>query len=91
MLRLALRSAAIKLMRGVRQTGSTPAKTGSYRKPLLADHEARVREWRRIGSLGRCGRRGSIKRLSPGRSSLKAWPEKSGGGIEPSPHDLKFD
>ena len=33
-------SAAIKLMRRVRETGSTdPAKIGGYRKPLLAGHE----------------------------------------------------
>jgi transposase len=38
-------SAAIKLMRRVRETGSTePAKIGGYRKPLLADHEALLRE-----------------------------------------------
>lgn len=38
-------SAAVKLMRRVRQTGSTkPAKIGGYRKPLLADHEALLRE-----------------------------------------------
>lgn len=38
-------SAAIKLMRRVRQTGSTePAKIGGYRRPLLADHEALLRE-----------------------------------------------
>jgi transposase len=38
-------SAAIKRMRRVRQTGSTePAKFGGYRKPLLADHEALLRE-----------------------------------------------
>jgi putative transposase len=38
-------SAAIKLMRRVRQTGSTePGKIGGYRKPLLADHEALLRE-----------------------------------------------
>ena len=34
-------SAAIKLVRRVRQTGSTaPAKIGGYRKPLLAGQEA---------------------------------------------------
>jgi putative transposase len=33
-------SAAIKLVRRVRETGSTePAKIGGYRKPLLAGHE----------------------------------------------------
>ena len=33
-------SAAIKLMRRVRETGSTePARIGGYRKPLLAGHE----------------------------------------------------
>ena len=38
-------SAAIKLMRRVRETGSTePAKIGGYRKPLLADHEELLRE-----------------------------------------------
>ncbi|PZR72064.1 MAG: IS630 family transposase [Stutzerimonas stutzeri] len=38
-------SAAIKLVRRVRETGSTaPAKIGGYRKPLLADHEALLRE-----------------------------------------------
>ena len=38
-------SAAIKLMRRVRETGSTePAKIGGYRRPLLADHEALLRE-----------------------------------------------
>src|SRR5512134_2121528 len=38
-------SAAVKLMRRVRETGSTePAKIGGYRKPLLADHEALLRE-----------------------------------------------
>jgi putative transposase len=38
-------SAAIKLMRRVRETGSTePVKIGGYRKPLLADHEALLRE-----------------------------------------------
>jgi hypothetical protein len=24
-------------------------------------------------------------------AGAEAWPEKSGGGIEPSPHDLEFD
>lgn len=38
-------SAAIKLMRRVRETGSTElAKIGGYCKPLLADHEALLRE-----------------------------------------------
>jgi transposase len=38
-------SAAIKLMRRVRETGSRkPAKMGGYRKALLADHEALLRE-----------------------------------------------
>ncbi len=38
-------SAAIKLVRRVRQTGSTaPAKIGGYRKPLLAGQEAFLRE-----------------------------------------------
>ena len=38
-------SAAIKLVRRVRQTGSTaPAKIGGYRKPLLAGQEALLRE-----------------------------------------------
>ena len=38
-------SAAIKLVRRVRQTGSTaPAKIGGYRKPLLAGHEDLLRE-----------------------------------------------
>ena len=38
-------SAAIKLVRRVRETGSTaPARIGGYRKPLLADHEALLRE-----------------------------------------------
>ena len=38
-------SAAIKLLRRVRQTGSTaPARIGGYRKPLLAGHEALLRE-----------------------------------------------
>jgi putative transposase len=38
-------SAAIKLMRRVRETGSTePARIGGYRKPLLADHEDLLRE-----------------------------------------------
>jgi transposase len=33
-------SAAIKLVRRVRETGSTePGKTGGHRKPLLAGHE----------------------------------------------------
>jgi transposase len=38
-------SAAIKLIRRVRETGSTePAQIGGYRKPLLAGHEALLRE-----------------------------------------------
>ena len=38
-------SAAIKLMRRVRETGSTaPAKIGGYRKPVLAGHEDLLRE-----------------------------------------------
>ena len=38
-------SAAIKLMRRVRSTGSAaPAKIGGYRKPLLADHDDVLRE-----------------------------------------------
>ena len=38
-------SAAIKLVRRARQTGSTaPAKIGGYRKPLLAGQEALLRE-----------------------------------------------
>jgi transposase len=38
-------SAAIKLVRRVRETGSTaPAKIGGYRKPLLAGHDAVLRE-----------------------------------------------
>jgi putative transposase len=38
-------SAAIKLVRRVRETGSTePAKIGGYRKPLLAGHEDLLRE-----------------------------------------------
>lgn len=38
-------SAAIKLVRRVRETGSTaPAKIGGYRKPLLAGHEELLRE-----------------------------------------------
>jgi transposase len=38
-------SAAIKLVWRVRETGSAaPAKIGGYRKPLLADHEALLRE-----------------------------------------------
>ena len=38
-------SAAIKLVRRMRQTGSTaPAKIGGYRKPLLAGQEAFLRE-----------------------------------------------
>ena len=38
-------SAAIKLVRRARQTGSTkPAKIGGYRKPLLAGHEVLLRE-----------------------------------------------
>ena len=38
-------SAAIKLVRRVRETGSTaPARIGGYRKPLLADHEVLLRE-----------------------------------------------
>ena len=38
-------SAAIKLMRRVRRTGSpSPAKIGGYRKPLLAGHEELLRE-----------------------------------------------
>jgi transposase len=37
-------SAAIKLMRRVRATGSTaPAKVGGYRRPLLAGHEDLLR------------------------------------------------
>jgi transposase len=37
-------SAAIKLVRRVRETGSTePAKIGGYRKPLLASHEELLR------------------------------------------------
>ena len=38
-------SAAIKLVRRVRETGgAAPAKVGGYRKPLLADHEELLRE-----------------------------------------------
>ena len=38
-------SAAIKLVRRVRETGSSaPARIGGYRKPLLAGHEAVLRE-----------------------------------------------
>ena len=38
-------SAAIKLVRRVRETGSTdPARIGGYRKPLLADHAELLRE-----------------------------------------------
>lgn len=38
-------SASIKLIRRVRETGSTaPAKIGGYRKPLLADHGELLRE-----------------------------------------------
>lgn len=38
-------SAAIKLVRRVRETGnSAPAKIGGYRKPLLAGHEEMLRE-----------------------------------------------
>ena len=38
-------SAAIKLVRRVRETGSTePGKIGGHRKPLLAGHEALLRE-----------------------------------------------
>jgi transposase len=38
-------SAAIKLARRVRETGSAaPAKIGGYRKPLLAGHEDLLRE-----------------------------------------------
>ena len=38
-------SAAIKLVRRVRETGSAaPAKIGGYRKPLLAGHEELLRE-----------------------------------------------
>lgn len=38
-------AAAIKLMRRVRETGSMePAKIGGYRRPLLAGHEALLRE-----------------------------------------------
>lgn len=46
-------SAAIKLVRRMRQTGSTaPDKIGGYRKPLLAGQEAFLRELtaRRRGS-----------------------------------------
>lgn len=38
-------SAAIKLVRRVRETGSVaPARIGGYRKPLLAGHEELLRE-----------------------------------------------
>lgn len=38
-------SAAIKLVRRVRETGSTvPAKIGGYRQPLLAGHEGVLRD-----------------------------------------------
>ena len=38
-------SAAIKLVRRVRETGSTaPARIGGYRKPLLAGHEDLLRQ-----------------------------------------------
>lgn len=38
-------SAAVKLVRRVRETGSAaPAKIGGYRKPLLAGHEGLLRE-----------------------------------------------
>ena len=38
-------SSAIKLMQRLRSTGcTTPGKIGGYRRPLLADHEALLRE-----------------------------------------------
>lgn len=38
-------AAAISIVRRARETGSTaPARIGGYRKPLLADHEALLRE-----------------------------------------------
>jgi len=38
-------AAAVSIVRRARETGSTaPAKIGGYRRPLLADHEALLRE-----------------------------------------------
>jgi transposase len=38
-------AAAVAIVRRARETGSTaPAKIGGYRKPLLADHEALLRD-----------------------------------------------
>ena len=45
-------SAAIKLVRRVRETGSTaPAQIGGYRKPLLAGHEAVLRELKELDQI----------------------------------------
>jgi len=65
-------SAAIKLVRRVRETGSTePAKIGGYRKPLLAGHEDLLRELTRTRkgiTWPRSGTRWSRAGSSPVRS-----------------------
>jgi transposase len=61
-------SATIKLMRRVRETGSAaPAKIGGYRKPLLAGHEALLRE---------------LTAAKPGITLAEIQAELSGRGIE---------
>ena len=84
-------SAAIKLVRRVRATGSTePAKIGGYRKPLLAGQEDLLRElttiWSSLRRLGlshkksRCERPSRSGRMSPitaadGGSGSASWTQ----------------
>ena len=61
-------SAAIKLMQRVRETGSAaPARIGGYRKPLLAGHEALLRE---------------LTVAKPGITLAELQSELTGRGIE---------
>ncbi|MBC4019075.1 transposase [Siccirubricoccus deserti] len=61
-------SATIKLMRRVRETGSAaPAKIGGYRKPLLAGHEALLRD---------------LTAAKPGITLAEIQAELTGRGIE---------
>jgi transposase len=61
-------SAAIKLMRRVRETGSAaPAQIGGYRNPLLAGHETLLRE---------------LTTAKPGITLAELQAELTGRGIE---------
>ena len=61
-------SAAIKLVRRVRETGSAePAKIGGYRKPLLSGHEDLLRE---------------LTQARPGITLAEIQSELIGRGIE---------